>query len=163
MKRNEYRKINYDKYRAQQWLNEHKAGGFRCSHCRNFVVINEMMGTANRNHCNWCLWSKHVDEAKGDRRSDCNGGMLPIGLTFKFEGRYKLGEIMLIHICSSCRKISINRIARDDPEHTILQLFRQSWGMNEFNRSLIAKTDIYLASKDDEKIVQLQLFGRQDY
>jgi hypothetical protein len=73
-----------------------------------------------------CLWSKHVDEAKGDRRASCLGGMEPIGLTFKHEGHGKVGEIMLIHHCSVCEKISINRIARDDPEHKILGIFNQS-------------------------------------
>ena len=39
---------------------------------KRWVVINDYMGTKNRNHCNLCLWSKHVDEAKGDRRADCH-------------------------------------------------------------------------------------------
>src|SRR3984885_5895723 len=120
MKRYENSRFDHDKYRAKQWHSEHKAGGFRCSHCKQFVVINDIMGTANRNHCNMCLWSKHVDETKGDRRSSCNGGMIPIGLTFKHEGYGRIGEMMLIHLCSSCQKISINRVARDDPEHKIL-------------------------------------------
>lgn len=56
--------FNYDKYRAQEWKREHDAGGFKCSHCKQFVVINDIMGTVNRNHCSWCLWSRHVDEVK---------------------------------------------------------------------------------------------------
>lgn len=160
MKRYEYSDdFNYDKYRAQEWKREHDAGGFRCSHCKQFVVINDRMGTANRNHCNWCLWSKHVDESKGDRLANCHGGMEPIGLTFKHEGRGKIGEIMLIHLCSGCQKISINRVARDDPEHTILGVFNYSFNLSVTLRSRLSKNDIYLLSEQDRQELSTQLFG----
>lgn len=159
MKRYENSRLNHDKYRAQEWNREHRAGGFRCSHCKQFVVINGIMGTANRNHCNWCLWSKHVDEAKGDRNATCLGGMEPIGLTFKHEGFGKTGEIMLIHLCSLCQKISINRIARDDPEGSILDLFSQSLRLDKVLRSRLSKDAIYLLSKQDEQALTIQLFG----
>jgi hypothetical protein len=79
---------NYDgKYyvernRDKNKYKEYKAQGFRCSHCREFVIINEFMGTNNRNHCNICLWSRHVDNKPGDRRAMCHAGMKPIGLYF---------------------------------------------------------------------------------
>lgn len=162
MKRYEYSgDFNYDKHRAQEWDKEHKAGGFKCSHCKQFVVINDIMGTVNRNHCNWCLWSKHVDEAKGDRRAACNGGMEPIGLTFKHEGYSKIGEIMLIHLCSSCQKISINRIARDDPEHKILEIFNQSFGLNIIMREMLDSFGIFLLTKINEPELSIQLFGKE--
>lgn len=151
--------FNYDKYRAQEWKREYKAGGFRCSHCKQFVVINDIMGTANRNHCNWCFWSKHVDETKGDRRASCNGGMEPIGLTFKHEGYNRIGEIMLIHLCSSCQKISINRIARDDPESKILEVFKQSFILSDEIKSRLMRNDIYLLTQADNEELRVQLFG----
>jgi len=153
---------NAKKHRAQEWKREHNAGGFRCSHCRQFVVINDIMGTANRNHCNWCLWSKHVDQAKGDRRATCGGGMEPIGLTFKHEGHGKMGEIMLIHLCSACQKISINRIARDDPETSIMDVFRHSFRLPVTLRLRIVKGDIFLLREQDEQDLHIQLFGHQD-
>ncbi len=57
--------------------------------------------------------------------------MKPIGLTFKWEGVDKYnnlreGELMLIHECTGCGKISINRIAADDNEETILKVFDES-------------------------------------
>jgi hypothetical protein len=160
MKRYEYSDFNHDKYKAKEWKREHNGGGFRCSHCKQFVVINNIMGTANRNHCNYCLWSKHVDENKGDRRADCQGGMEPIGLTFKHEGFNRVGEIMLIHLCSLCQKVSINRIARDDPEHKILDVFEQSLGLNHEVKHRLVKDGIYLLSKNDKQELSVQLFGQ---
>ncbi len=160
MKRYGYsRDFNYEKYRAREWNKEHKAGGFKCSHCNRFVVINDIMGTTNRNHCNVCLWSKHVDETKGDRRSTCNGGMEPIGLTFKHEGYNRIGEIMLIHLCSSCQKISINRIARDDAEHFILEIFDRSFGLSTAIMRRLAGQGVYLLDELDRHQVNTQLFG----
>jgi len=160
MKRYEYSdNFNHNKHKAQEWNRELKAGGFKCSHCKLFVVINDIMGTANRNHCNVCLWSKHVDEAKGDRRSTCQGGMEPIGLTFKHEGYNRIGEIMLIHLCSVCQKISINRVARDDPEYKIFEIFEQSHHLSDSLRTRLSKNDIYLLGKQDRQELSIQLFG----
>jgi hypothetical protein len=161
MKRYEYRDdFNHDKYRAQEWKREHKAGGFKCSHCKQFVVINNMMGTSNRNHCNICLWSKHVDETKGDRRATCGGGMEPSGLTFKHEGHGRVGEIMLIHLCSVCQKISINRIARDDLECKIKDIFEQSIHLGESIKQRLNNSGIYLLSGADKAELLDQLYGR---
>lgn len=160
MKRYEYSDdFNHDKYRAQEWKREHNAGGFRCSHCKQFVVINDIMGTVNRNHCNWCLWSKHVDVTKGDRRATCNGGMEPIGLTFKHEGFNRIGEIMLIHLCLLCQKISINRVARDDPEHKILEVFNKSFGLSSTMKRRLDEANIYLLVESDKPELSVQLFG----
>lgn len=147
------------KCQEREWKREHNAGGFRCSHCKQFVVINDIMGTVNRNHCNMCLWSKHVDECKGDRRATCNGGMEPIGLTFKHEGHYKIGEIMLIHLCSMCQKTSINRVARDDPEYKILEVFNGSSILSHNIRKQLGMAGIYLLSEIDVQELNIQLFG----
>lgn len=161
MKRYKYSDaFNYDKHRAQERKREHSAAGFKCSHCKQFVVINDIMGTANRNHCNWCLWSKHVDIDKGDRRSSCHGGMEPIGLTFKHEGLGRIGEVMLIHLCSLCQKISINRIARDDPEYKILEVFEGSFDLSDQAKQRIDTHDIYLLTSRDAQELSTQLFGR---
>ena len=152
---------NYDeKRKEQQWKNEQNAGGFRCSHCKEWVIINEFMGTVNRNHCNVCLWSKHVDEKKGDRRATCNAGMKPIGLTFKQEGYGKQGEIMLIHICSICGKISINRIAADDFTDKIIETFEQSTTINSKSKEKLLTEDIHLLAQKDKEELCIQLFGK---
>ena len=151
--------FNHQKHRAKQWKQEHSAGGFRCSHCKQFVVINNIMGTVNRNHCNICLWSKHVDTAKGDRKATCKGGMRPIGLTFKHEGLGKIGELMLVHNCTMCEKISINRLARDDFEHNILEIFAESQHLSKELRDKCRQANIYLLTKADTVELRSQLFG----
>jgi hypothetical protein len=115
------------------------------------------MGTANRNHCNVCLWSKHVDEKKGDRRAECRGGMRPIGLTLKHDGHGRVGELMLVHECCGCGKLSINRIARDDFETRILEIFEQSRALSSQMQGTLQHEDIDLLNDVDE--VQRQLFG----
>lgn len=151
--------FNHEKIRAQSWKHEHDAGGFRCSHCKQFVVINDIMGTVNRNHCNICLWSKHVDVAKGDRRSECKGGMQPMGLTFKHEGKGKIGELMLVHLCTVCDKISINRLARDDFDDLVLEIFAQSKYMEPSLRERCQEDDIYILGEPDKEELHRQLFG----
>lgn len=132
--------------------------GFTCRHCHKSVTVTLHIGTANRNHCNHCLWSRHVDKAKGDRLARCQDNMKPVGLTFKHEGLNKQGEIMLIHECESCRHISINRIARDDDEQTIVNIYEHSYS-DEARRQLLASQSIYLAGQDDRDEIMTQLFG----
>src|SRR3990167_10150601 len=86
--------------------------GFMCSHCKAFVSVNDKIGTRNRNHCPFCLWSMHVDDKySGDRKSQCRQQMKHIGLTFKKEGidkygKQRQGEIMVIHKCMECDFLS---------------------------------------------------------
>ena len=151
--------FNHAKHRAKLKKQEYSAGGFRCAHCRQFVVINDIMGTVNRNHCNSCLWSKHVDTAKGDRKASCKGGMRPIGLTFKHEGIGRTGELMLIHSCTSCEKISINRLARDDFEPSIFEVFKRSNRISPEARMACRKAGIYMLTQSDSQELHIQLFG----
>lgn len=147
------------KHRTKQWKQESSAGGFTCRHCKCFVIINDIMGTANRNHCNQCLWSRHVDEAKGDRLATCQGSMEPIGLTFKHDGYGRQGEIMVIHLCSSCQKLSINRVARDDDEQQLVRVFDQSLRLGEEIRARLQMDGIYLLGMADSDALHRQLFG----
>jgi len=122
------------------------------------------MGTEHRNHCPFCLWSEHVDEEKsGDRKSTCGASMKPIGLTFKQEGfdkfgQEKQGELMLVHQCTNCGRISINRIAGDDFSFEILEVFTKSRGDKGLREELKSQ-NIDLLSSQDEKEIRSQLFG----
>lgn len=156
------RRIRYTNITERQIarkIRQERADGFKCSHCKRWVVINQYIGTANRNHCNLCLWSKHVDVKKGDRKSHCQAGMRPVGLTFRIEGNAKRGEIMLIHACSWCPKISINRIARDDGEQEILSIFEGSMHIPGELKARIEAGEIYLADAADKRTLLDQLFG----
>lgn len=160
MKRARHWRSSHDaKYRTVQRNNEERAGGFSCSHCKQWVVINPFIGTANRNHCNWCFWSKHVDIKKGDRRATCQAGMRPIALTLKHEGFGRVGEVMIVHYCAGCTKLSINRIARDDPEDSLLVLFQESLALPDVMQQALTAESIDLLDADDEALLRQQLFG----
>ena len=137
------------------------SGGFWCTHCRHFVVLHAYMGTANRNHCNLCLWSKHVDSKTGDRQAGCRGKMRPVGLTFKHEGVAKIGELMLIHECLGCSKISINRLAADDQNEEVISVFELSCTMTAESRLCLIRQGINVLDETQAGSVHRQLFGDQ--
>ena len=140
---------------------------FRCCNCGTIVSTDrELAGVNNRNHCPNCLWSKHVDEFKaGDRRSACGARMRPIGLTVKkVHKKYMVseqGELMLIHCCSSCGKISINRIASDDSTGALIALYRAAAAISDEFLVDLAEKNIRLLSVGDLTTVFSQLFGWQ--
>ena len=79
--------------------------GFICEHCGRAVLPVDNGGY--RNHCPFCLYSKHVDIAPGDRRSACQGLMLPIGM------RYKPGKgYQIVHRCLVCGHRFVNKVAQ---------------------------------------------------
>ncbi|RMH30803.1 MAG: RNHCP domain-containing protein [Planctomycetota bacterium] len=91
-------------------------GGFSCVHCKSFVS-HQSFGTRQRNHCPSCLWSRHVDEKVGDRRSACNQPMEPIAIASRGDG-----EWAIVHRCVGCGHLRINRVAGDDDELALLAL-----------------------------------------
>jgi len=107
-------------------------GDFRCAHCNQLVSAEHVVsGVNNRNHCPYCLWSRHLDLfVAGDRLSACKGQMKSIGLTMKkSRNKYRLesrGELMLVHECVACGILSINRIAADDDPESIWEVFHDS-------------------------------------
>jgi hypothetical protein len=89
---------------------------FRCRHCGLDVPL-DAPGTAHRNHCPTCLWSRHVDDHPGDRAADCGSSMEPIAVTARPDG-----EWLLVHRCGGCDTIHLNRIAGDDNPLVLTQL-----------------------------------------
>lgn len=146
-------------------LKESSNQEFVCSHCGRKVFYERQIGTEHRNHCPYCLWSQHEDlKIPGDRKSLCHGLMEPIGLTFKKEGkdkygREKQGELMLIHRCLKCGKISINRLAADDNEEAILSVFQKSQNLNLQEQEVLFSQGIQLLTAKDEQEIKKQLFG----
>ena len=59
--------------------------GFTCRHCGAFVTSAiSLAGVIDRNHCPYCLWSRHLDlERSGDHMSACKRLMRPVGLARK--------------------------------------------------------------------------------
>lgn len=80
--------------------------GFVCDNCGQVVL--PLSNGGYRNHCPFCLYSKHVDIKSGDRKKSCYGLMKPVGL------KYKSGKgFQIIHRCLGCGEERVNKIAKD--------------------------------------------------
>jgi hypothetical protein len=90
---------------------------FKCRHCRQFIVPLPS-GGKQRNHCPFCLYSRHVDgNTTGDRMSTCGASMQPIGCFQRAKG-----EFVIVHRCLDCGFERFNRIAADDDFDLVLSL-----------------------------------------
>jgi hypothetical protein len=79
---------------------------FTCEFCtRN---VHPSTNGSYRNHCPFCLYSKHVDVIPGDRASTCGGLMEPIGLKYRSGKGYQI-----VHKCIRCGVVTVNIIATD--------------------------------------------------
>lgn len=87
--------------------------GFYCEHCYKMVSPLEY---SSRDHCPYCLYSKHVDENPGDRLNTCHGLLKPIDIE-KYRDTYKI-----IYQCEKCKKLHKNIIARDDDLNEIIKI-----------------------------------------
>lgn len=80
---------------------------FVCENCgkQNFPNRPEI-----RNHCQFCLHSKHVDrDVPGDRLSDCGGLLRPVDVD-----HHKKKGWVLVFECVKCGANSRNKVASDD-------------------------------------------------
>jgi len=67
---------------------------------------------------------------------------------------------MLIHECTGCGKISINRIAADDNEETILKVFDESQKLPLQKKVELQRKNIAILSSEAKERVITQLFGK---
>lgn len=86
---------------------------FECENCNK--KVSKLNYTA-RDHCPYCLYSKHLDINPGDRKNTCHGLMKPIGIE-KFKNSYKI-----IYNCTKCHELHKNIIATDDNFDMIIYL-----------------------------------------
>ena len=86
---------------------------FTCENCQRNV--NKLNYTA-RDHCPYCLYSKHVDIMPGDRQNPCKGLLKPIAIE-KFKDIYKI-----VYKCQKCHQIHKNIMANDDNMDLIIEL-----------------------------------------
>lgn len=87
---------------------------FICENCSRQVP---KLGYSCRNHCPYCLYSKHVDIEPGDRLETCHGLLKPIGI----ETSSKKGYIIIFK-CQKCGSIRKNKVAEDDDMDKIIAL-----------------------------------------
>ncbi len=78
---------------------------FVCAHCGKAV---SPLGYTSRNHCPFCLWSKHLDVLPGDRAADCGGDMRPIRVLTDPRRGY-----IIVHKCTKCGAERKNRAAHE--------------------------------------------------
>ena len=86
---------------------------FICENCKQKI---EKLNYTTRDHCNHCLYSKHLDINPGDRQNTCKGLLKPIGIE-KFKTTYKI-----IYKCEKCNQIHKNIMANDDNMDLIIEL-----------------------------------------
>lgn len=87
---------------------------FVCEHCGKVV---KPLGYSCRNHCPYCLYSKHVDINPGDRSQDCHGALEPVSLEIDNKKGY-----VIVFKCKKCGEIRKNKAAKDDNMDLIIQL-----------------------------------------
>lgn len=87
---------------------------FTCENCGRKV---KKLGYSCRNHCPYCLYSKHVDNMPGDRQEECHGKLKPVGVELDSKKGY-----VIIFKCEKCGKIRKNKAAKDDNMDLIIKL-----------------------------------------
>lgn len=92
--------------------------GFTCEQCGKNVTKLEYTA---RDHCPYCLYSKHVDINPGDRLNECKGLLRPIDIE-KYKDTYKI-----IYKCNKCGETHKNIMAKDDNIDLIIELSKKDW------------------------------------
>ena len=140
---------------------------FICCGCNNEITFSIDTDVAHTNHCPRCLSLRHLNKKfLDDRATDCGGCMRAIGLTFKKEGidkhnNQKEEELMIIHKCVICDKISINHLATNDDEAAILVLFYKTFLLDNLIKQKILNEGINAVSLKDKERVFIKLFEKR--
>ena len=90
--------------------------GFICDYCGKEV---KPLNYTARDHCPFCLSSKHVDINPGDRLENCHGKLSPIEME-KYKDTYKI-----VYKCEKCHMIKKNIMANDDDLDTLLDIIKK--------------------------------------
>ena len=90
---------------------------FVCVNCGKTVG---KLKYTSRDHCNYCLYSLHVDIYPGDRANDCKGLLKPVNVTI--DG--KKGK-QIVYKCKKCGATVKNIVALDDNEDEIYRVIEE--------------------------------------
>lgn len=90
---------------------------FVCENCGKNV---DKLGYTARDHCPFCLYSKHVDINPGDRQNNCRGLLKPVDIE-KFKDTYKI-----IYKCEKCNMEHKNIMSNDDNMDLIIELSKKN-------------------------------------
>lgn len=86
---------------------------FICENCGQAV---QKLHYSARDHCPYCLYSKHIDINPGDRSNNCQGLLKPTNIE-KYKNTYKI-----IYKCLKCNQKHKNIMANDDNFDLIVEL-----------------------------------------
>lgn len=87
---------------------------FICENCGKKV---DKLGYTSRDHCPYCLCSKHVDCLPGDRMEGCHGILKPVQVELDSKKGY-----VIVYKCSKCGAIRRNKAAEDDDKDLLIKL-----------------------------------------
>ena len=90
---------------------------FVCENCGKLVG---KLNYTTRDHCPYCLYSKHVDINPGDRANPCKGLLKPIGIE-KYKDTYKI-----LYKCEKCHELHKNVMANDDDMNMIIEISKNN-------------------------------------
>ena len=93
--------------------------GFICENCGKMVKPLEY---SSRDHCPYCIYSKHVDIFPGDRKNNCQGLLKPIDLDYNSNKGY-----VISYRCLKCGGINKNKVADDDDKNVILKIANKTY------------------------------------
>lgn len=147
---------------------QHINADFTCKHCGRLVSANSIAsGVVHRNHCPTCLHSRHVDLFQaGDRLCACKSLMAPVGLTLKHTldkyASQRGGELMLVHRCTHCGAIVINRIAADDNPTKILGLISGRHSIQSDLKEDCRTQGIRMLTSADLGLAHTRLYGDKE-
>ena len=88
---------------------------FQCEFCKSSIT-----GDGYTNHCNFCLYSKHVDIDPGDRLAACMGLMKPIYISYTTKDSY------ILHKCVLCGFERKNKIQKNDSVESMAAIQKKS-------------------------------------
>lgn len=91
---------------------------FVCENCGRNV---EPLGYTCRDHCPYCLYSKHVDKDPGDRAEECHGALRPVGLEKNTKKGYTI-----IYQCEKCGATRKNKMANDDDFDLLMKIVERN-------------------------------------
>lgn len=90
---------------------------FTCENCGKNV---DKLNYSARDHCPFCLYSKHVDINPGDRQNTCKGMLKPMEIE-KYKDTFKI-----IYKCEKCGMIHKNIMAKDDNMNVIIEISKKA-------------------------------------
>ena len=94
---------------------------FTCAVCGKKV-----QGNGYTDHCDNCCASVHKDRNPGDRASNCQRVMEPIGLEYQNRKTY------ILYKCTGCGYTHRNQIAKNDNPATLRLIASHQWRRDLF-------------------------------